>query len=140
MSSNLSTNEASAKRRPPVLLSVIELGGYPDFTPLYQRLGYSVTTVNTSRKAISVVKKQSPAVVVAEFNYQSDFRDRTSSLESLLASLERFANTRAIVFYEKESLPQLEKLLAQFNVFKVMAFPVDEAELEAALIEIQQHV
>jgi hypothetical protein len=25
-------------------------------------------------------------------------------------------------------------------VFKVMAFPVDEAELEAALIEIQQHV
>lgn len=119
---------------------MIELGGYPDFTPLYQRLGFGVTVVNTSRKAISTVKKQTPDVVVAEFNYQSDFRDRTSSLESLLASLEWYSNTRAIVFYEKESLHQLEKLLRQFNVFKIMAFPIEEAELEAALLEIQRHV
>lgn len=139
MSSNISTNDLAAKARSPKLLSVIELGGYPDFSPLYRRLGFDVITADTSRKAISAVKKQSPDVVVAEFNYQSDFRDRTSSLESLLASLERFANTRAIVFYEQESFEKLEKLLAQFEVFKVMAFPVEEAELEAALLEILEH-
>lgn len=124
------------KNNPPKLLSVIELGGYPDFMPLYHRLGFDVTTVNNSRKAISAVKKQLPDVVVAEFNYQSDFRDRTSTLESLLASLQRFADTRAIVFYEQESLHQLDKLLQQFSVFKIMAFPIEETALEAALKEV----
>jgi len=120
-----------------ILLSVIELGGYPDFSPLYQRMGFSVTSVTTSRKAISAVKKNPPDVLVAEFNFQSDFRDRTSSLESLLASVERYANTKAIVFYEKESGHQLEKLLKQFTVFKVMAYPIDESELEAVLQSTQ---
>jgi len=117
----------------PSLLSVVELGGYPDFSTLYRRLGFTVVSVATSRKAISAVKKHPPDVVVAEFNYQSDFRDRTSSLESLLASVERYAHTRAIVFYEKETLHQLEKLLQQFKVFKVMPYPVEESELEAVL-------
>jgi DNA-binding NtrC family response regulator len=130
---SLTTNQS------PSLLSVIELGGYADLMPLYRRLGFSVTSVTSSRKAISAVKKLRPDVVVAEFNYQSDFRDRTSTLESLLASIERFAETRAIVFYEKETLPQLEKLLKQFSVFGTMAYPLDEAELEALLQSAQQH-
>ena len=71
------------------LLSVVELGGYPNFQPLYQRLDYAVQQVNTSRKAIAEIKRSPPDVIVAEFNYQSDFRDRTSSLESLLAAVER---------------------------------------------------
>jgi DNA-binding NtrC family response regulator len=128
------------KNNAPVLLSLVELGGYPDFTQLYQRLGFSVTSVSTSRKAIAAVKKQPPDVVVAEFNFQSDFRDRTSSLESLLASTERHGKTQAIIFYEKESQHQLEKLLKQFAVFKVMAYPVDAAELEAALQDAQRNV
>lgn len=127
------------KNTPLKLLSVIELGGYPDFMPLYRRLGFEVTSVTNSRKAIAAVKKQLPDVVVAEFNYQSDFRDRTSTLESLLASLQRFAKsgdeTRAIVFYENESRHQLERLLQAFPVFKIMAFPIDEAEFETVLKE-----
>jgi DNA-binding NtrC family response regulator len=123
----------------PLLLSVVELGGYENFVPLYRQQGYTVTSVSTSRKAISAVKKRPPDVAVAEFNYQSDFRDRTSSLESLLAALERFANARAIVFYEKESLHQLEKLLTQFTVFKVMPYPIDATELEAVLQSAQHN-
>ena len=65
------------------LLAVIEIGAYPNFAPLYQRLGYAVTIERSMRKALSAAKKLKPAVIVAEFNYQSDFRDRTSSLESL---------------------------------------------------------
>lgn len=130
---------SATSSKPPTLLSVVELGGYADLLPLYQRLGFSVTSVTSSRKAISAVKKLRPDVVVAEFNYQSDFRDRTSTLESLLASIERFADTRAIVFYEKETLPQLEKLLAQFSVFGTMAYPLDEAELESLLQSAQRH-
>ena len=68
-----------------LLLSIIELGGYPNFTPLYHELGYEVAVETRMRKAISFLKRRTPDVIVAEFNFQSDFRDRTSSLESLLA-------------------------------------------------------
>lgn len=122
--------------RPLKLLSLVELGGYPDFTSLYQREGFLVTAAASTRKAISTIKKNTPDVIVAEFNYQSDFRDRTSSLESLLASVERFPNTRAIVFYEKETRHQLDKLLQQFDVFRVMPYPIEEAALSAVLREV----
>ena len=69
------------------LLSVIELGGYEDFSSLYQELGYEVTQEITTRKAISRLKRTSYDVVVAEFNYQHTFRDRLSNLESIIACL-----------------------------------------------------
>ena len=62
-----------------ILLSIIELGGYPDFKPLYRRAGFEVETVSSVRKALGLMKKLSPDVIVAEFNFQSDFRDRSSS-------------------------------------------------------------
>ena len=81
------------------LLSIIELGGYPNFTPLYESLGYEVVVATRLRKALGFLKKRQPDVIVAEFNFQSDFRDRTSSLESLLAAVQRFPDMRVIVFY-----------------------------------------
>ena len=69
------------------------------------------------RKALGLFKKSlQPDVVVAEFNFQSDFRDRTSSLESLLAVVQRNPQTRVIVFYEKEYEHQFDKLRAAFPV------------------------
>jgi hypothetical protein len=50
------------------------------------------------RKAMSTIKKAKPRVIVAEFNFQSDFRDRTSSLESMMSVVERLPETRVIVF------------------------------------------
>ena len=128
-------HKESPQKKPRILLSLVELGGYPDFTPLYEREGFSVTAATSTRKAISIIKKNTPDVIVAEFNYQSDFRDRTSSLESLLASVERFPHTRAIMFYEKETRHQLDKLLQQFDVFRVMAYPIDEEALATVLRE-----
>ncbi|HSH30240.1 MAG TPA: hypothetical protein VK971_10065, partial [Thiohalobacter sp.] len=84
----------------PVLLSIIELGGYPNFASLYQRLGCEVIVEGSMRKALAAARKRQPRVIVAEFNFQSDFRDRTSSLESLLAVVQRLPGTRVIVFYE----------------------------------------
>ena len=118
------------------LLSIVELGGYPNFSAVYQRNGFEVVSVSSSRKAISAIKKKIPDVIVAEFNYQSDFRDRTSSLESVLAAVARFPKTKMIIFYEKEMQHQLEKLLGQFNVFKVLPYPIEEVTLQAVLQSI----
>ena len=116
-----------------LLLSIIELGGYPDFTPLYLQAGYTVESVASVRKALGLLKKINPDVIVAEFNYQSDFRDRTSSLESLLAVVQRAAQTRVIVFYEKEHEHQLVKLTSRFPIHESLPFPIDTARLEASL-------
>ncbi len=115
----------------PTLLSIVELGGYPNFAPIYERLGCRVVVENSMRKALAAVKKHAPKVVVAEFNFQSDFRDRTSSLESLMAVVQRLPSTRVIVFYEREYVDQLAKLQANFTLFRVMAYPIVEDQLAA---------
>ena len=121
----------SAARRK--LLSIIELGGYPDFKALYRQAGYEVESVASVRKALGLLKKIDPDMIVAEFNFQSDFRDRTSSLESLLAAVQRTPKTRVIVFYEKEHEHQLAKLTSRFPIHESLVFPIDTARLEASL-------
>lgn len=119
------------------LLAIVELGGYPNFTPLYERNGYTVTAERSVRRAITLLRSLTPAVIVAEFNFQSDFRDRTSSLESLLATVQRLhgesPGVRMIVFYEREFAHQLERLLARFPVHATLTYPIDEQLLESAL-------
>ena len=122
---------------PRLLLSIIELGGYPDFRPLYQAMGYEVVIETRMRKAIAFLKRRSPDVIVAEFNFQSDFRDRTSSLESLLAVVQRQPDMRVVVFYEKEYAPAFEKLRARLPVHHAIGFPVEEQALRSVLQAIQ---
>ncbi len=129
--------QASDANTAKKLLMVFELGGYPNFTPLYQAEGFQVSSVTSTRKAITALKKSSPAVIVAEFNYQSDFRDRMSSLESLLAAVQHHPDTRVIAFYEAETRPQLDRLLQQFDLFETLAYPIDEIKLRAALQRAQ---
>jgi len=120
----------------PLLLSVIEIGGYPNFTPLYKETGFEVLVETRMRKAMSTIKKAKPRVIVAEFNFQSDFRDRTSSLESMMSVVERLPDTRVIVFYEKEYAHQFERLLAVHSFYRTFTFPVPEEELSACLTAI----
>jgi ActR/RegA family two-component response regulator len=117
------------------LLAVIELGGYPDFRSLYERVGYEVSVASSVRNALRLMKKAPPDAVVAEFNFQSDFRDRTSSLESLLAMVRRRPDTRIVIFYEREYAPQLERLRVTAPPFTALAYPIDADELERCLLQ-----
>ena len=120
----------------PILLSVVEMGGYPNFKPLYEQAGFEVLVETRMRKAMSVIRRRKPAVIVAEFNFQSDFRDRTSSLESMMSVVERLPDTRVIVFYEKEFSHQFERLLAVQRFHKTFAFPIPEEELRRCVQEL----
>ena len=126
-------NHSVAQISKRLLLSIIELGGYPDFKPLYRTAGYEVESVASVRKALGLLKKLSPDVIVAEFNFQSDFRDRTSSLESLLAVVQRSPKTKVIVFYEKDHAHQLTRLTNQYPIHETLPFPIDTAKLEQSL-------
>ena len=115
------------------LLSIVEQGGYPLYDSIYQQAGYQVTMVQSMRKAVAAIKKQVPDVIVAEFNYQSDFRDRTSSLETLLASIQKYPETRVVVFYDRENTEKLNKLLSSATVHSTLAYPIDEQALSDSL-------
>jgi len=118
------------------LLAITELGGYPDFTSLYNKLGFQVDAVDSMRKALRNLKKNSYSTVVAEFNFQSDFRDRTSSLETLMAVIQQLTEVKVVIFYEKEYEHQFDKLRARFSFHAELAYPIDEMKLKLALVEI----
>ena len=127
-----------AKR--PSLLAIVEFGGYPNFSALYERLGFEVEFVNSQRRAHARLKKTTPDVIVAEYNFQSDFRDRTSNLESLMARLQGGRTSRVLVFYQQDQADKFERLRSRFPIFDALTFPVDahllEASLQRALAEL----
>ncbi len=120
----------------PVLLSIVELGGYPDFSALYESAGFEVVKTDSVRKAVKLIRQYKPMVMVAEFNFQSDFRDRTSSLETILSSTQGIVDASMIVFYEKEYVAQYQRFLESFEVASSMVFPIDEEQLRQTLLGI----
>jgi hypothetical protein len=119
--------------RAPTLLAIVELGGYPNLTPLYRELGLDFEMVTSQRKAQAALKRRVPDIIVAEYNFQSDFRDRTSNLETLMAILQRHPGVRVICFYLPEVRPKLDLLMARFPIFEAIPFPVSPKAVESAL-------
>lgn len=117
----------------PVLISILELGGYPDFTRLYQSLGYQVYMLDSMRKAIKFIKKNEVNVIVAEFNFQSDFRDRTSQVESLMASLAQKNQVKVIIFYDKDQAHQFTRVADRFQFLAALTYPIKEDDIKAVL-------
>ena len=117
----------------PSLLVVNAFIGTAGYKKLYQELGYAVVTEWSERRAISLVRKNPPAVIVADFYHQSDFRDRLSNLESLLAAVQSAPNTRILVFYEPAHQAVLDKVSARLPIDAAFTLPVQEDRLRATL-------
>ena len=117
----------------PLLMMVNAFIGTASYKALYQQLGFDVVIEYSERKAISLIKKTPPAVIVADFFHQSDFRDRLSNLESLLASAQRTPTTRILVFYDPAHQAMLDKVRQRMRIDVAMTIPVNEAELATTL-------
>lgn len=115
------------------LLAIVELGGYPNLLPLYQSLGFAVDVVNSQRKARSYLKKIVPDVIVAEYNTQSDFRDRSSNLETLMAILQKQPQVKLLAFYMPDQQARFEQFCARHKVDESVAFPVTVDAVREAL-------
>ena len=117
----------------PTLLMVNAFIGTAGYKTLYKELGYTVVAEWSERKAISLVRKTPPAVIVADFYHQSDFRDRLSNLESLLAAVQSAPNTRILVFYDPAHQAVLDTVSARLRIDAAFTLPVQEAALRSTL-------
>lgn len=115
------------------LLAVVEFLAHTGLRALYERLGYAVDQEFTVRKAITRLRRERPDVIVADFYYQPDFRDRVSNLESLLAAAQGLQGTRVLVYYDPAHQAALDKVRSRFHIDAALTTPVRQAELEAVL-------
>lgn len=115
------------------LLSVVEFLEHSKLATLYKQLGYSVSTEWQVRKAITLMRKLQPEVIVADFYFQSDFRDRLSNLESLLAAAQPLSNTKILVLYEPQNQAVLDKVRSRLRMDAALTMPIKPAELESVL-------
>ncbi len=118
----------------PVLLQVVELGGYPDLTPVFRRLGFEPVVAASMREALRRLRTLAPAAVVAEFNYGLVYGSRISNLETLIAALQRHApGARLVALAEPERLKHAERLRPRWPALALVPLPVQEAALASAL-------
>jgi len=115
------------------LLAVIEFIEHAQYPAIYKELGYDVTTEWQVRKAVSLVRKIKPEVIVADFYFQSDFRDRLSNLESLLAATQLLKEFRVLVFYEPHNEPVLEKVRQRMRIDVALPMPASDEAIKATL-------
>jgi DNA-binding NarL/FixJ family response regulator len=126
----MTTHASHPRDSDETLLFIIEYGVYPELIRALQQSRFTVQIEHQMRKAISFLKKQKPAVVVAEFYHEPAFRDRVSNLESMLAHLQRkLPETRIIVLYNREDEPFLQQVMGRFPVDVTLPLPVTPEEL-----------
>lgn len=119
------------------VLSLIESPTYPKLSDLYARLGIREIQVNTSRKAISVLKKEQPDFIVAEFfyGYGNNYAGvNVCNLDVLLSSLPKYSpDTKTIVFVQKDEVQYVQKLHELYPLHGVFLHATPDSAIEEVL-------
>ena len=118
---------------PKTLLAVIEFIAHGRLPGLYKELGFEVATEWRVRKAVSLVRKMKPDVIVADFYFQSDFRDRLSNLESLLAAAQPLKETQVLVLYDPQDAHALDRVRQRMRIDAALPVPVSDQALRDVL-------
>ncbi|MFN3751461.1 MAG: hypothetical protein ACK4SR_08810 [Thiobacillus sp.] len=120
-----------------ILYSLIESPFHPDLGALYRRLGISAERFTSARNLHRALQKQKPDVFVGEFIYgwgNNYAGANVSNLDVTLRTLQcRAPQAKVIVLMHPRETAHIDKLLALFSVHAVLAYPVSEPALEAAL-------
>lgn len=108
------------------LLFFVDEGGFDDYTPLFIEQGFTVDFEQSQRKAVKLAKKNIYAVLVAQFSYNPEFRDRVSNIESLLATFETHSvDAKIVILFDDLYQPQLNQLKARYRTDCTLTFPID---------------
>ena len=118
------------------LLFFVDEGGFEDFTPVFLNLGFEVDFEDSQRKAVKLAKKNTYQVLVAEFSFNPEFRDRVSNIESLLATFEsHLPSAKVIVLYDEIDQMQFNQLKQRYQIDHALSFPVEQSTIESCINE-----
>ena len=119
------------------LFSIIDSPTHPNFGSIYSELGIKDIQINSMRRAISKLKKETPDYIVAEFcyAYSSNYSAiHTSNLDVLLHSLKKYSpNTKVIVLVKRDELEYLDHIQEIFPLHAILSYPVTETEMRELL-------
>ena len=119
------------------LLSIVELGGYPNLTPLYEDAGFNVVSTNTMRKALNQLRRLRPELIVAEFIYGPTYGSQLSNFESLYAALQTLdPPAKLIALVNKNDQTHFLTVSSRYSNTAVLYFPIDEDKVKALLLTI----
>jgi len=120
-----------------ILYSLIESPAHPRFSDFYKKSGFTEVRLESSRKAMSELKKNPPDIIVAEFfyGYGNNYAGiNISNLDVFLHALRRYApDARVIVLVEKPERQHVDKLMELFSIHAVLTYPVSEKKMSEAL-------
>ncbi|WP_201340856.1 hypothetical protein [Abyssogena phaseoliformis symbiont] len=90
---------------------------------------------DSQRKASKLTKKNTYQVLVAEFGYNPEFRDRVSNIESLLTTLEgNSPEAKIIILYDEINQLQLDQLKARYRMDATLTFPIEQDLLRRSIV------
>ena len=117
--------------------TIVETPIHPDFSALYQRLGWTELRFASMRKAIAALRRTPPDTVISEFlyGYGNNYAGvNISNLDVFLYSLQKYApRARVVVLVDKNERQYVDKLNEIFPLQAVLVHPVTEAQLEPVL-------
>ncbi|MDH5185028.1 MAG: hypothetical protein OEX12_14185 [Gammaproteobacteria bacterium] len=120
-----------------VVFSIIESPIHPDFSSLYEKHGLLEIRADSMRKAISLLRKHTPSIVVAEFfyGYGSNYAGvNISNVDVFLLSLQKYkSDARVILLVDKSERKFVDKLAEQYPLHAILTHPVSSAAIERAL-------
>jgi len=117
------------------LLSIVELGGYPNLTPLYEDAGFNVVSTNTMRKALNQLRRLRPEFIVAEFIYGPTYGSQLSNFESLYAALQTLdPPAKLIALVNKNDHTHFLTVSSRYSNTAVIHFPIDQDKLKEILL------
>ncbi|MFV2056545.1 MAG: hypothetical protein ACC707_08750 [Thiohalomonadales bacterium] len=119
------------------LLSVVELGGIPDYAKIYREAGFELSQVRSMRAALVVIKNSCPDVIAAQFIYSPTYGSQLSNFEALFAAIQcQSPKSKLIAYCHKEDRPHLKIVAARGHVYRDFTYPVDPTVLSACLLEL----
>jgi hypothetical protein len=120
------------------ILFVIEIGGFPLKFDALLAAGHEVEYTSSMRKAIPLLKKLQPDIMLAEFQYTSQFRDRDSNMDTIMTQIvSRSPHTKVIALVEEEQQIHYERLKSRFdNIRDQLYFPFEAADLDNKIFQL----
>ncbi|MGB1109575.1 MAG: hypothetical protein ACPG4N_04425 [Gammaproteobacteria bacterium] len=114
-------------------LILSELGVLPRIGSELEAMGWEVHEASNQRRAVKAARQLLPDLVVAEYIFTPDFRDRVSNLDTLCGQMQvHHPDYRLVIVHEQEDEASLVRFRANYPVHAALAYPVDrQALLEA---------